>query len=73
MSGIVIPLPGLAVHIWSEPHGGFGVKTMRGRIDPDFPPCDHQAFDDHGIALDHALAIQERTGLPVITHVEGFL
>lgn len=72
MSATVIPLPGLAVHIWSEPHGGFGVKTVRGPIDPDFPPSGHQPFYDHGIALDHALAIQERTGLPVITHVEGY-
>lgn len=72
MSGVVVPMPGLAVHIWAANDGRFGVDTVRGNVDPDFPPEGAELFEDHAGASDHAEAIQNRTGLPVISHLRSF-
>ena len=72
MSAVIIPLRGLAVHIWHGASGWFGVDTVRGNVDPDFPPEGAELFEDHAAAHDHATAIQDRTGLPVVSHLGGF-
>lgn len=71
MSAVIIPLPGWAVHIWEATGGLFGVVARRGAIDPDFPPEGVELFDDHGIAFDKAVSIHDRTGFPIVSHVEG--
>jgi hypothetical protein len=72
MSAVIIPLPGLAVHIWQGASGWFDVDTVRGNVDPDFPPEGAELFDDYAAADDHATAIQDRTGLPVVSHLGSF-
>lgn len=72
MTARIIPLPGWAVHIWSTPLGMFGVETVRGHVDPDFPPEGAPLVENHEEALDLALSIGERTGFPVISHVGGW-
>lgn len=72
MSAVVIPMPGLAVHIWQGVNGWYGVDTVRGNVDPDFPPEGAPLFEDHAEANDHASALQDRTGLPVVSHLRSF-
>lgn len=68
----VIPLPGLAVHFGLAPLGLFWVETVRGPVDPDFPPEGAPLVESHEEAIDLALSIGERTGFPVISHVGGW-
>lgn len=68
----VIPLPGYVVHLGRTPLGMFWVETVRGLVDPDFPPEGAPLVDSHEEALDLALSIGERTGLTVISHVGGW-
>lgn len=72
MSGVIVSMPGLAVHIWAANDGRFGVDTVRGNVDPDFPPEGAELFDVYADASDHADAMQNRTGLPVISHLRSF-
>ena len=72
MSGVVIPLPGLAVHIFQVASGWFGVDTVRGNVDPDFPPEGAELFEEHSEANARAEALQDRTGLPVESHRRSF-
>jgi hypothetical protein len=71
MSAVIIPLPGWAVHLWKTRGGMFGIATRRGPVDPDFLPADVPLVDNHEEAFDLALSIGERTGFPVVSHVEG--
>jgi hypothetical protein len=72
MSGVVIPLPGLAVHIWQGASGWFGVDTVRGKLDPDFPPEGAELFEDYADANARAEVLQDRTGLPILSHMRSF-
>jgi hypothetical protein len=72
MSANVIPLPGLAVHIFQVASGWFGVDTVRGNVDPDFPPEGAELFEEHAEANAHAQALQDRSGLPVVSHLRSF-
>lgn len=72
MTAAIIPLPGWAIHVWAAPLGFFGVASCRGNVDPDFPPEGAPLIEGHAMALDHAVSIQDRTGFPIISHVEGF-
>ena len=68
----VIPLPGYAVHLGVTSLGMFWVETVRGPVDPDFPPEGAPLVESHEEAFDLALSIGERTGFPVVSHVEGW-
>lgn len=70
MSATIIPLPGWAIHIWPSQGGWFGVDAHRGTMDPDFPPEGAPLFERCGDAFDQAVSINERTGFPIISHLE---
>ncbi len=72
MSANVIPMPGLAVHIWQGASGWFGVDTVRGNVDPDFPPEGAELFEEHAEANAYAQVLQDRSGLPVVSHLRSF-
>jgi hypothetical protein len=71
MSAAIIPLPGWAVHIWPSRGGWYGVAPCRGNVDPDFPPEGAPLVEEYSLALDQAVSIQDRTGFPIISHVEN--
>lgn len=71
MTGVVVPMPGWAIHVWHHPGGWFGVEMVRGAVDPDFPPEGAPLFEGHDEALQEASLRQQHSGLPIISHVEG--
>jgi hypothetical protein len=72
MSANVVAMPGLAIHIWQNINGWFGVDTVRGNVDPDFPPEGAELFEEYAEANARVEALQDRSGLPVLSHMRSF-
>jgi hypothetical protein len=63
-------LPTRAIHVWHILSGSYVRAAVE--VDPDWPHIDATWFDSEGEAFDQAIALQNDTGLPILTHGRSF-